>query len=255
MKQLSVLFTSTLLAVALLAAAATLPAVAEAVAGATNIAATVNGGHIVAYSSQARDENGQVMPEWQVTNLIDGKFVVGNFIPSDSYGWSSQNVPSEEEPEWIVFAFEAELPRLISRIVIDPTTADPLFIGRWVRDAKVEVSTTSLDGPYKAVARCLVVNDALKQHWDFSPTEAKYVRLVITSNHGSDKCVEIGEVEIYEAITAENTLDELIIRLENLLEELKKYRDAQLYKQQRQTLEEVTTKPAPPATTPEEGED
>lgn len=255
MKQLCPLLMSILLAAALLNGVANCPAAAETVAGATNIAAAANGGRIVAYSTQARDENGQIMPEWQVTNLLDGKLVTGNFIPSDSYGWSSQNAPSGEEPEWIVFAFEAELPRLISRIVIDPTTADPSVIGRWVRDVKVEVSTTSPEGPYRTVKRCLLLNKALKQPFDIPPTEAKYVRLVITSNHGSDKCVEMGEVEIYEAITPENALDQLIIRLENLLADLKQYRDGQLYQQQQQTLKEVTTKPEPPATTPQASED
>ena len=77
----------------------------QIVAGITNIAAAANGGLIVAYSSQVLDENGQIMPEWQVTHLIDGKCVLGNYIPSDSYGWSSQNLPSLEAPEWVVFTF------------------------------------------------------------------------------------------------------------------------------------------------------
>ena len=225
-----------------------LPAAASAVAGITNLAATANGGRIVAYSSQTRDENGQIMPEWQATNLIDGQYVVGNFIPADSYGWSSQTVPSEEDPEWIVFAFEGERPRLIGRIVIDPTTADPLVIGRWARNITVAVSTATADGPYQPVGRFLVVNKPIKQAFDFPATEAKYVRLLITSNHGSDKCVELGEVEIYEAIVAQSSLDQLIVRLENLLTDLKKYRDSQLYRQQQQILEEVTSKPAAPIT-------
>ncbi len=229
--------------------ATSLPAAAApAVAGATNLAATANGGRIVAYSSQARDENGQIMPEWQATNLIDGHYVVGNFIPAGSYGWSSQTVPSEEYPEWIIFAFEGERPRLIGRIVIDPTTADPLVIGRWARNITVAVSTATPDGPYQPVGRFLVVNKPIKQAFDFPATEAKYVRLLITSNHGSDKCVELGEVEIYEAIVAQSSLDQLIVRLENLLTDLKKYRDSQLYRQQQQILEEVTSKPAAPIT-------
>ena len=227
-------------------------AVPKVVAGATNIAAAVNGGHIVAYSSQALDENEQVMPEWQVANLIDGKYVIGSHVPPDSYGWSSQSVPSEEAPEWIVLAFEGNVTKLISRLVIDPTTADPSFIGRAARYIKVEVSTTTPDGPYKLAARILVDNRPVKQAFDLvTPVEAKHVRLVITSNHGSDKCVEMGEVEIYEAIAGEHTLDQLIVQLENLLAALKEYRDAQLYQQEQQTLREVTSKPGPPATTPE----
>ncbi len=216
-------------------------------AGGTNLVAAEMGGRIVAFSSQAVDENGKVMPEWQVTNLIDGKHVLGNYTPADSYGWSSQHAPSEENPEWIVFAFAHDQTRLLRRIVIDPATDDPPFIGRWVRDIEVQVSTTTPEGPYKTVGRFLVVNKPIEQHFDFLPVEARYVRLVITSNHGSDKCVEMGEVEIYEAIVGDSALDDIIVRLDNLLQELKQLRDFQLYQQEQKTLEEVTTKPAPPA--------
>ena len=211
------------------------------------MAAAENSGRIVAFSSQAVDENGKVMPEWQVSNLIDGKHVLGNYTPADSYGWSSQHTPSEESPEWVVLAFAKDQTRLLRRIVIDPATDDPLFIGRWVRDIELQVSTTTPEGPYKTVGRFLVVNKPIKQHFDFLPVEARYIRLVITSNHGSDKCVEMGEVEIYEAIVGDSALDDVIIRLENLLQELKRFRDFQLYQQEQQTLEEVTRQQQPPA--------
>ncbi len=242
------LFTSTLTAL-LLISSFVLPAyAADAIAaGGTNLAAAENGGRIVAFSSQAVDENGKVMPEWQVTNLIDGKHVLGNYTPADSYGWSSQHTPSEESPEWIVFAFAQDQTRLLRRIVIDPATDDPLFIGRWVRDVELQVSTTTPEGPYKTVGRFLVVNKPIEQHFDFLPVEARYVRLVITSNHGSDKCVGMGEVEIYEAIVGDSALDDVIVRLENLLQELKHLRDFKLYQQEQKTLEEVTTSPTPPA--------
>jgi len=219
-------------------------------AGGTNLAAAEMGGRIVAFSSQAVDENGKVMPEWQVTNLIDGKHVLGNYTPADSYGWSSQHAPSEDTPEWVVFAFAQDQTRLLRRIVIDPATDDPPFIGRWVRDVELQVSTTTPEGPFKTVGRFLVVNKSIQQHFDFLPVEARYVRLVITSNHGSDKCVEIGEVEIYEAIVGDSALDDVIVRLENLLQELKQLRDFKLYQQEQKTLEEVTTSPAPPAQEP-----
>ncbi len=224
-------------------------------AGATNIAAAENGGHIVAFSSQALDENGRVMPEWQVTNLIDGKHVVGNYTPAESYGWSSQSAPSEENPEWIIIGFAEERTRLLRRIVIDPQTDDPSFIGRWVRWFQLQVSTTTRDGPYKTVGSFLVDNRSVQQAFDFMPVEARYVRILVTTNHGSDKCVEMGEVAIYEAIVADSVIDDLIIRLENLLGELKRYRDFQLYQQEQQSLEAATTKPEPPAGTTGAGGD
>ncbi len=243
------LLTATLIALLLTTTSLTVPLYAsDAIsAGGTDLAAAEMGGRIVAFSSQAVDENGKVMPEWQVTNLIDGKHVLGTYTPADSYGWSSQHVPSEESPEWVVIAFANDQTRLLRRIVIDPATDDPAFIGRWVRDVELQVSTTTPEGPYKTVGRFLVVNKPIEQHFDFLPVEARYVRLVITSNHGSDKCVEMGEVEIYEAIVGDSALDDVIIRLENLLQELKRFRDFQLYQQEQKTLEEVTTSPAPPA--------
>jgi len=234
------LLTDTLIAL-LLMISLTMPLYAsDAIsAGGTNLAAAEMGGRIVAFSSQAVDENGKVMPEWQVTNLIDGKHVLGNYTPADSYGWSSQYAPSEESPEWVVFAFAQDQTRLLRRIVIDPATDDPLFIGRWVRDVELQVSTTTPEGPYKTVGRFLVVNKPIKQHFDFLPVEARYVRLVITSNHGSDKCVEMGEVEIYEAIVGDSALDDVIVRLENLLQELKQLRDYKLYQQEKQNPEGI----------------
>jgi len=250
------LLTGTLTALALISSLTVPLYAADAIsAGGTNLVAAEMGGRIVAFSSQAVDENGKVMPEWQVANLIDGKHVLGNYTPADSYGWSSQHAPSEESPEWVVFAFAQDQTRLLRRIVIDPATDDPLFIGRWVRDVELQISTTTPEGPYKTVGRFLVVNRPIQQHFDFLPVEARYVRLVITSNHGSDKCVGMGEVEIYEAIGGDSALDDVIVRLENLLQELKHLRDFKLYQQEQNTLEEVTTSPAPPAEESEAGEE
>lgn len=219
------------------------------VAGATNIAAAELGGKIIAFSSQAADANSKALPQWSPKNLIDGKFVIGEAIPPDSYGWSSSKAPTDTDPQWIIFAFANEQTRLISRIAIDPTTADPSFIGRWARDFEIQVSNTTKDGPWKNVGRFVAMNKPIKQSFDFPPVEARYVKLIMTTNHGSDRCVEMGEFEVYEAIVGDDNLDQLIMRLENLLNDLKHYRDGTLYKANRDSLEKATTKPAPPAGT------
>ncbi len=222
------------------------------VAGTVNIAAAANGGRIVSFSSEVLDENKRPIPEWQITNLIDGKYVVGNNTPADSYGWSSAAPPSDERPEWFILAFTdkatgKDVTRLISRIAIDPTTDDPPLIGRWVQGVTLQVSTTSKDGPWMTIGKFLVVNRSVKQTFDFPPTEARYVRVLITSNHGSDRCVQMGEFEVYEAIVPGEQLNELIIRLENLLTDLKRYRDGQLYRLQQETTAAVTERPVPSA--------
>jgi hypothetical protein len=199
----------------------------------------------VKFSSQAVDENGQPVDVWSVTNLIDGKHVVGSHTPADSYGWRSQGVPSPEDPAWIIFKLPQ--PRLISRVVVDPTTDDPEWLGRWAKNIRVSVSTESVDGPYRKVGSYLVVRRGIKQSFDFTPVEARWVKLDITSNWGSDFCVEMGEFEVYEAIVGDDVLDQLISRLTTLLDELKRYRDSQRYQQVQENTEEVTAQPEVPA--------
>lgn len=218
---------------------------APTVAGTRNLVAAENGGQIVKFSSQAVDENGQPIPQWAVTNLIDGKHVVGSHTPEDSYGWCTQGTPSPDDPAWVIF----ELPeqRLISRAVIDPTTDDPEWLGRWVKNVRISVSTEGVDGPYKSVGSYVVVRQGIKQTFDFTPVEARWIKLDITSNWGSDYCVGLGEFEVYEAIVGDDVLDQLISRLDTLLTELKRYRDSQRYQQVQENTGAVTAQPEVPA--------
>jgi len=236
-----------LLAGTLALSAGPLLAAGSTVPGATNLVSALNGGKIVGFSSQALDENGQPVKQWQASNLIDGKYVTGTLTPPDSYGWRSVGVPSPEAPQYVILAFAEDQTRLISRVVLDPTTDDPEFLGRWAKDIRISVSTTTLDGPYKTVGVFLLVRRGIKQSFDFPPVEARYVKLEITGNWGSDYCVELGEVEVYEAIVGDDELDQLIQRLTTLLEDLKRYRDSQRYQQVQETTEAVTNKPETPA--------
>ncbi len=230
----------------LILAGATALAAGGTVAGSTNIAAAANGGRVVAVSSEAQYDNGQVMPHWAAKNAIDGLFVVGNHTPPDSYGWSTQTPPTPGEPHWITLAFGPEdKTHLISRIVIDPTTDDPSIIGRWVKTIEVQVSVTEADGPYRPVGTYMVVNRPIKQAFDFPPVECRYLKVIIHENHSSDRCVELGEIEVYEAIVGEDQLDQLIIQMENLLNDLKKFRDAARYQDEKRTLQSVTEKTEP----------
>ena len=214
------------------------------VAGTTNLVAAENGGEVVAFSSQAVDEHGQPVGVWAATNLIDGKHVVGSHTPADSYGWRTQTAPSPEDPAWVIFKLPQT--RLISRVVVDPTTDDPEWLGRWARNIRVSVSTEGPDGPYKRVGSYVVVRRAIKQSFDFAPVEAEWIRLEITSNWGSDYTVGMGEFEVYEAIVGDDHLDQLITRLNTLLDELKRYRDSQRYQEIQENTEAVTATPDPP---------
>jgi len=197
-------------------------------AGSTNLLLAANGGRVIAFSGQMVDEFKQPVPQWQATNLIDGQHVTGTFRPANSHGWSSQIPPTPGNPAWLVFALPGDpvQTRLISRIVIDPTTIEPTLIGRGARDFELYVSATTPDGPWALVKRGTLLNKPLPQTFDFIPVEARYLRLVILSNWGSDRFVQMGEVECYEAIAGDGTLEQLIVRLESLLQDLKRYRDS-----------------------------
>lgn len=199
----------------------------EFAVGATNIAHVANGGHIVAFSSQVVDENGNAVKQWQISNVIDGKYVSGTDRPLDSYGWSSAVAPQPGAPQWFALGFKDSKTKLVSRVRLDPTTDDPLEIGRWAKDFRILVSNTTADGPWVEVKSGRLLNKPLKQTFDFPPVECRFLKVVVESNWYSDQFVELGEIEVYEAIATGDTLDQLIIRLENLLQDLKRYRDSQ----------------------------
>ncbi len=223
--------------------------------GETNIALAANGGHIVAFSSQVLDENKQPIRQWQIGNIIDGQYVRGSDRPRDSYGWSSAVPPTPSSPQWFILAFKDERTRLVGRVRFDPVTDDPPEIGRWAKDFRIFVSNTTPDGPWVEVKSGRLLNKPITQTFDFPPVECRYMKVHITSNWFSDQFVELGEIEVYEALATGDTLDQLIVRLENLLQDLKRYRDTVRYNQpfhpglNPPATSETTTTPSTTATT------
>ena len=209
-----------------LSAAVVLAAEVDPAVSPVNVVAAAQGGKAIAFSSQAADAGGKPLPQWQPANLIDGKVVATETDPPTPSGWKTAAAPSDTAPQWIVFAFAGEKTRVISRVAVDPTTPDSPLTGRWVRDIEMQVSNGTKDGPWKSVARFVVTNRPVKQSFDFPPLPARYVRLVITSNQGSDRCLALGEVEVYEAATGDDDVGLLGRRLEDLLNDLKSYREA-----------------------------
>jgi hypothetical protein len=224
----------------------------EFAVGATNVALAANGGHIVAFSSHILDENKQPVKQWQVSNVIDGIHVTATERPRDSYGWSSAVAPTPAAPQWFVIAFQNQKTRLITRVRIDPTTDDPAEIGRWAKDFKILVSNTTEEGPWVEVKSGRLLNKGIPQTFDFPPVECRFLKVAIVSNWFSDQFVELGEVEVYEAIATGDTLDQLIIRLDNLLQDLKRYRDSQRYNQPLRPELKPTTAPGGTTTGPVE---
>jgi len=239
-----------MIVVSVVAVATPASAAEEFAVGATNVALAANGGHIVEFSSQVLDENGKPITQWQINNVIDGKRIRGSDRPRDSYGWSSAAAPTPAKPQWFILAFKDERTRLVTRVRFDPVTDDPLEIGRWARDFEIHVSSTTRDGPWAMVQNGRLLNKPITQTFDFPPVECRYMKIMFTSNWFSDQFVELGEIEVYEALATGDTLDQLILRLENLLQDLKRYRDSVRYNQPlRPELTPPATTEATPTTT------
>ncbi|MCX7643005.1 MAG: SUN domain-containing protein [Armatimonadetes bacterium] len=186
--------------------------------GTVNLVAATNGGTIVKFTSQLDEES------WSVRNLIDGTVWDGRLPQTGTNGWASKDA---KFPQEIVFAFRNREIRLINKVVLDPTIPDPTFIGRATRDFEIWVTTDH--DPDKATWKLVLIgtlrNEKRRQEFFFIPSEARFVKLRILSNHGSDRYVALGEFEVYEATHGIAVLDQLIARLEQLLVDLKRYRD------------------------------
>ncbi len=198
--------------------------------GTVNLVAAANGGTIVKFTSQLDDEH------WSARNLIDGTVWDGREPQTGTNGWASKEA---KFPQEIVFAFRNREVKLINKVVLDPTIPDPTYIGRAARDFEVWV-TTDPDPEtknWKLVLIGTLRNEKRRQEFFFLPAEARFVKLRLLSNHGSDRYVALGEFEVYEATHGIAVLDQLIARLEQLLADLRRYRD-QLAEQ---GLQAVTT--------------
>jgi len=180
-----------------------------------NLLLAANGGKVVSVTSELD------APGWHAENLIDGT-VFNPKQEGTTPGWSSKTA---DFPQDIVFAFKDEETHLIHRVVINPQTANWSILGRGAKDVEILVSTTTKNGPYRSVATHSLLNAGEYQTISFKPVECKYLKLRILSNWGSDRAVSLGEVQAYEASMGKGELDEMISRLEQLLRDLKRYRD------------------------------
>lgn len=185
-----------------------------------NVAAAANGATVLSATSEAPD------PKWAKENLIDGLHVtfLDNVaqVPPESYGWCSADASFPQE---IVIQLAGDGPVLIDSIVIDPATADSYIVGRGARAFEVFTSTMTPTGPWRLAGKFSLMNRPTPQAFDFTSAEAKWLKICVLGNHGSDKFVEMGEVEIYQAILPQEPLGQIVSQGENLIRELKQYRD------------------------------
>lgn len=200
---------------------------AAAPSGGGNIAAARNGGRIVDVTSTFLDD-----PTYSANNLLDG----ANFSIADgkgSAGWASQSFAPGRQ--WVTVGFREDRTRLISKIVINPVSNQSSL--RWASRIDVQVTTGSpTDGPWRTIETLNVRSEPVNQDFEVRPAEAKYVRFVFTANGpgnpsplgdpnvSSDRAVSLGEIEIYEPVAANNDLQPLIGRFNQVLTDLKRLR-------------------------------
>lgn len=184
----------------------------------TNIAAAQNGGRVLSVSSTLDNDKA-----YSASNLIDGQSY--NFDKATgSKGWAS-NQFDPINMDTVTLGFAGNTLRKIGKIVINPGV--DLTPERWAKDVEVQVSTTSAEGPYTAVAQLTLKREATPQEFSILPVDARFVRLMFRTNWGSDRSVGVGEVEIYEAIDESDPMGSLIARLEGAITDLRRYRQVQ----------------------------
>ena len=193
-----------------------------------NIAAAKNGGKVMNYSSLFGND-----PNFAAKNLIDGQ-IYDQKTNTGSWGWSSEGFTPGRE--YVTLGFRDDSIHLVGKIALNPGSNQALL--RWARRVDVQATSgSSKDGPWRLVGSVTMRPDPIKQEFIVRPFEAKYVRFVFQANGpsdinlpgltpgvNSDRSVSLGEIEIYEASSATDSLNSVIGRFEGILADLKNLR-------------------------------
>jgi hypothetical protein len=182
----------------------------------TNIAAAANGGRVIGATSTLDNDT-----KFAASNLIDGQVWTAE-NQGTSQGWCS-NKFDPINMDSVTLGFANNSSHLIGKIVLNPGAA--VVPSRWAKDVEVQVSNTSAEGPYQSVAILTLERTATDQSFTILPVQARFVRLLMRSNWGSDRGTALGEVQIYEAIPQTDAVGQLIARFEQAVQDLKNYRD------------------------------
>ncbi|MGD8716466.1 MAG: discoidin domain-containing protein [Desulfobacterales bacterium] len=163
-----------------------MPQVDKQLSQKNNVLSTENGGQVVFCSSQYNQTS------WGADNLIDGEL-------GTKHGYASRNT----DPVEIVFS----LPRIetITQFCFNPYTIESS--NTWAKLVKVEVSTQSPEKGFEPAGEFTLHNRRSRQAqtplpdqcFDIPPTQAKYIKLHLLSNHGGNY-IEMGEFMVYAAV-------------------------------------------------------
>jgi hypothetical protein len=194
------------------------------------------GGTVVGVSSEALEETPSepgkaraVLEQWRAAHLIDGLIATPDQQPDHpSFGWSSNAAPSPGNPEWVIFQLPGDAPVVVDSAVVDTRTRDPWATLRGAREIEISTSIDAADGPWKAVGRWELAAEPGARLLRFPPAEARWVRLSILSNYGSDRYVQLGEFGLYRLTQDSDPLGAIVMEFENILTNLKRYREGDL---------------------------
>jgi hypothetical protein len=150
-----------------------------------NVLCAENGGQVIFCSSQYNQTS------WGAQHLIDGKLGRG-------HGYASKNRNSAE----IIFAIPKT--ETIVQLCFNPYTIESSQT--WAKLVKVEVSIQSPEKGFVHVGEFTLHNRRSQkkqtpladQCFDITPTQARYIKLQLLSNHGGGY-IEMGEFKAYSA--------------------------------------------------------
>ncbi len=157
-----------------------------------NVAWSAYGGSIVRTTSQYDEQ-------WSAAHLLDGD--------TSTNGWCSTDMSTPQE---IVIGFHANSVMMIDRVSINPRTPqDPKC---WAKEVDILVTDklNAGDDDWTSAGQLVLGQESRYYHLDFAePRKAARVMMRIRSNHGDARYIQMGEVQIREALPpGESTLRE-----------------------------------------------
>ena len=150
-----------------------------------NITSSARGAKIVAFSSNYGGS-------WDVNNLIDTNEDWQGELPA----WCSES--EAPFPHWAVIELPKKewLTTLIFNNVIPDESAG--WTGISAKDVRVEVSTVNAQQGFKSVASFQLELNKNSQLVRIDPIEARWIKLVITSNWGNEEYTELGQLGVFD---------------------------------------------------------
>jgi outer membrane protein OmpA-like peptidoglycan-associated protein len=170
---------STMMMAALAAAAAVRPSVAQ-----QNVFSTAAGARVVAQSSNYG-------ASWDVQNLVAGYRGAENELPV----WASED--DAPFPHWATV--DLGRPTWLTTLVFNNALPEePQYPGISAKDVQVLVSEQGPDAGFRPVAAFRLERNRNNQEVRIEPVQARWVKVVITSNWGYQGSTELGQLGGYD---------------------------------------------------------